>query len=156
MREIKFRFWDTIDNEWMIDGRCQTNILDFAFLPAMDWSYITRDEVETRVIVEQFTGLKDKNETDLDWWENDVLEFIATTGGCEAAKYRGVIKHCRGSFVIMTKCPYWSSILLYNLDGNNEYHTHYQKNKWTRFDYKGWGFTKIGNIHENPELLNAT
>ena len=124
MREIKFRFWDTKDNEWMVDGRTQKNILDFAFLPAMNWSYITRDEAKERVIVEQYTGLKNKNGVEI--YEGDIVR-------CKSKNWE-VIHH---------NCGFTNQWVCSSGSGHS-------------YVYPGYDDIEvIGNIHSNPELLEA-
>lgn len=60
-REIKFRFWDTQENGWMVDGREETNIYDFAFKKGMNWTFLTKEEALERIVVCQFIRLSDKN-----------------------------------------------------------------------------------------------
>ena len=80
--------------------------------------------------VGQSTGLKDKNGTDLDWWENDLLR----KGPDHSCAPIGIITY-------------------------NE-----QKAKWVIISKSGGefcgleqayvnGWTNIGNIHQNPEIL---
>jgi len=123
MREIKFRFWDTKENKWMVDGRNETNIYDFAFKPGMNWNFITKAEAIERVIVEQFTGLTDKNGTDLDWWEGDIFEH--PSGLCVIKWYEGgLYMHGSGGFIQVGHAAGWAVLPV-----------------------------KIGNIHQHPKLL---
>ena len=50
MRVLKFRMWDTINNDWI------DSILDSTSIHVNEWFR------KTNIIFQQYTGLKDKNE----------------------------------------------------------------------------------------------
>ena len=74
--------------------------------------------------VMQFIGVHDKNGTEI--YEGDILSFIDKTD--YGLPYIGMVTFYNGSFVITTKCVYPS---------------------WSNYEC-----VIIGNIHQNPELLN--
>ena len=59
-REIKFRGWDTFLRIWLNPSINRITFDGSSILDANNWSW----NVPGRVIVEQFTGLKDKNGND--------------------------------------------------------------------------------------------
>lgn len=93
MREIQFRFWDKVENDWLVDGRAETNIYDFAF-KATNWSFINKKEALNRVEVSQYIGIKDihqkkvfqgdvvkvKNIIYEDCWREEIEEIKEYTG----------------------------------------------------------------------------
>lgn len=78
---------------------------------------------------EQFTGLKDKNDKEIDWWEGDIL--------------------CSQDNEI--------TIIEYNIKGGGFYLRRPQDDKqyyWLPiYKARDRKWKKVGNIHENPELL---
>lgn len=88
MREIKFRFWNTIFNRFEKEGYVISH--DFFNLPH-------------GVVPEQFTGLKDKNGKEI--FEGDLVEVLHTEGISWEQNYRskGVVEFgSQGAFVV--KC----------------------------------------------------
>lgn len=138
MRKIKFRAWDKQEKR-LIDR----------FLP--DWGNINQE----RYLLLQYTGLKDKNGKEI--YEGDIL----------AAKFNGAYierVYWKGPPDVIAEV-YWDfSGFRLNCHGHKDrryadFHDFIDQREWE--DEHGLGMVNrkhtevIGNIYENPELLNG-
>jgi len=133
MREIKFRAWDK-NEERMIYSGTEQNDYPFVWqLHNTGIDVLEHDGTDWNrlkdLVFEQYTGLKDKNGKEI--YEGDVLE----------------------------RFPYWGWYVVYEngcfrMSWINEVQRvnwkHYSLNQEMTEDWE-----VIGNIHENPELLEA-
>lgn len=136
MREIKFRGRRFDNGEWVYGSLISVD--DTAFIidksdidynpdtnTTAFWFDITEDEVDPAT-VGQYTGLKDRDGKEI--YEGDSISGSYGIYGLEIA---GIIEPVIGGFVL--RCP------------NGGY--------LTFGDFHGCVFHKVGNIHDNPELL---
>jgi uncharacterized phage protein (TIGR01671 family) len=127
MREIKFRVWDSYKKAYL-DYPCRFNHLDFNDFFCCD-RYFKCDE--EKCIVQQFTGLLDKNGEEI--YEGDIIQYNSWTTGSYGSKFTGEVRFGgeTAGFAIFNKEDGTEQIL------------------WRdEQDY----LTVIGNIFENPEL----
>ena len=134
MRQIKFRVWSTQEKkyvDWTDDLfiSCSGKIFENDYEANEDGTPI---ECMNGFDVEQFTGLHDKNGKEI--YEGDIVHNI-------------------------------SDVLLWDYSGIVKYDTHKECGYFIYLNTGKWSLqnnsTKcelyvIGNIHENPELLEAT
>lgn len=142
MNNLEFRALYKLTNKYAnidsIDFTKQIVVLiSYPFVGSFGVDKVAFDEV----IIEQYTGLKDKNGKKI--YEGDILDFTYQFGKCPPEKYRGVVEfgnpngfHDWGwaiRFIGKVK-PHNPDILLWIEDEEAE-------------------CLVVGNIHENPELL---
>jgi uncharacterized phage protein (TIGR01671 family) len=141
MREIKFRAWIKKD-EYMAYPKSSDH--DYCMICNGDgfgvaWSdedWLKQDDFE----IMQYTGLKDKNGTDI--YEGDVVNFEYEYPGTVNGEPREVRKRL-GKIVWQKFRATWAIKL--SAYANNDLYKYVQ----------GYGVEVIGNIYENPELLES-
>lgn len=125
MRELKFRLWSKRTNRYITT--CIVDGVEYNEISAFDLFGLRSDaQFQSDVIIEQYTGLKDKNGKEI--YEGDIVGDI-----------EGIHE--------LAICV-WD-------DSNAEFDFVCVDGKCTKDNVKSWleMYEIIGNIHENGELL---
>jgi uncharacterized phage protein (TIGR01671 family) len=150
MRDIKYRVWDVVNKEYSYPGSKEFLLSMSGYL--YDGLGCIYDEEH---IVQQYTGLKDKNGIEI--YEGDIVSY-----GCDTQYYESVVAYKAPTFIgknffykqnhSWKRDAVWDVVWKkHGLDALNE--------NYYRCDMSivGHNFIEvIGNIYENPELLNTT
>ena len=131
-----FRVWDIEAEEYLpISTNCQDGLLgitaDGSRILYLEDGEVTWFKDGESVVIEQDTGLKDKNGKEI--YEGDIVEW--TNGLGEAMLYEVYFNECRATFLLN---PLANDEMI---EGMSDKKTPYIK--------------VIGNIHENKELLGG-
>jgi uncharacterized phage protein (TIGR01671 family) len=129
-REIKFRAWDNEENCWASAGSFLIDLTG-----ELCWNEACTVQPPDKFTLMQYTGLKDKNGREI--YEGDIVKSSNDgKDGCDV--WDGLISKDSMSAAHGVKFDgFWSWE-----DEDSIYNIKY--------------YTVIGNIYENPELLNAT
>lgn len=127
---LKFRVWDKCFNRYWTDEEVKNNI---------QWLlYPDNDNIEN-VIIEQASGLKDKNGKLI--YEGDIVREVSIDeDSAMGAEFEEVSVVCFGGG------DYPCSFTL-------KHPRFYRKHALLNYGYMRQEIEVIGNIHENPELL---
>lgn len=142
MRDLKFRAWDKRQKKYIVPNRLALDddgALDF-------YVYNGGGYALECFIVEQYTGLKDKNGKEI--YEGDIVK----------AKIQGIWE--TGPDTVYRGKAVWNLEVVYNeIRYMDVFHILGSKNSPDRiyylFDDKLSELEVIGNIHENPELVGG-
>lgn len=149
MREIKFRAWDK-DKEKMTDdfviGAWNGNIMT-----AGESGWTSRHGRD--LILMESTSLKDKNGKEI--YEGDILKGEYGEQSKEPLHItKGEVLFNRGKYEIKFNLV-WRTLDLFSIDGNNAIYWREQYNRVADEYFRVERIEIIGNIYENPDLLEV-
>ena len=134
-REIKFRIWDKTFKKFLKDDYESKNVIDrdgnlFMYVLSETFRDLYFYKLLKNIEISEYTGLKDKNDKKI--YEGDILKYNFPYNG--SLKYISPVTYLetQASFGVIDF--YGNNIPLYNITANNY-------------------FEVVGNIYENPELL---
>lgn len=135
MREIKFRAWDKEKKKWLSFDEGDPIQHDYTGFSTLGYWVEVFDFDEDRVVLMQYTGLKDKNGVDI--YEGDVLKmavskFVPDEDGFDWEEIIVEVYFDSGGF--------W-----YKGAGRMDHNWHFHNQNEREV---------IGNKYENPELLD--
>ena len=139
MREIKFRAWDKHLNEWY--GENDPQMLTFyGFHIFGECTLLCTPGCENLMDIEitQYTGLKDKNGKEI--YEGDIFNCKRDKAHPDGGYYAGTMDYYPESAEVVT---FEAGCFLAGSD--------YLHNRLFWYERHNWDL--IGNIYENPELL---
>ena len=158
MREILFRgktekFGNWIEGSLIVGRDLESGRLEYLIAPLS--AYYTEVKKVVPETVGQYTGLTDKNGTKV--FEGDILHFKAYQGGGFACSigtdiyYRVLFGHCNPDMNTLTEyVGFWALGKHYDEDDLYEY------GNSISYLVNSHGACVIGNIHDNPELLERS
>ena len=126
MKGLKFRVWDKERECYLDEAELAGITPDGKYILYIEEEEISKLEVEGNYILEQYTGLKDKNGKEI--YEGDIVEYTTCYYGNEK-RHRKVVE--------------WSE---WDSDDFGEPHN-------IGFSNLSECMEVIGNVHENPDLL---
>lgn len=132
-REIKFRVWDKEKKHWVDPNKHSNDGVGITFsgkLSFCDQSYFGNTDRSGNYVIQQFTGLKDKNGKEI--YEGDILK-----DDCK--------EHCILDFSPLVKVVYYNEDASFTGIDLSDY---YMTNLGIHVKHS----IIIGNIFENPEL----
>lgn len=135
MRDLKFRIWSTHEKRWLCEDS-QYLVMDGSEILAAPWSTISFKMPSQDYVVEQYTGLKDKNGREI--YEGDIVHETWDSEYPYSYCPEAVVKNSR-IVRISYNAP---SFNLKNEAGDSG-----------EYCVEDFQIEIIGNIHENPELL---
>lgn len=138
MREIKFRFWNQEDNK-MIYNAEETYDYGASGVPIMEENFGTLLKSKEGEFIMQYVGLQDKNGKEV--YEGDII--------WKRCEYNRQTYECWYE-VIYEETGFYLKIINYNIDTNDDV----KVGVVVCFPYEA--FYVVGNIYENPELLEET
>lgn len=136
MRDIKFRAWDKKKNDWFDDDEGDLYIelngnINFG------WNGEVMDDYTDRVILLQYTGLKDSNGVEI--YEGDIVKRTYLFDGAFGKTHTGEVVYDKESARYVISKP-------------NKFIEPKTEDLGNTLSYRS-AYEVIGNIHNNPELL---
>jgi uncharacterized phage protein (TIGR01671 family) len=133
MRKLRFRAWDTIEKKWLF-GYEYPNLGGFNLIGEVtlmgELSSVPLDKILHNVEFMQYTEVKDYNGKEI--YEGDILSLQDTEG------FKYEVRFEEGEFCLFSKFDKWGSI----------------SRMRPTCERIGIKINIIGNIYENPELIN--
>lgn len=153
MREIKFRAWDGDSKMYYPTvfefGVCGVNGLPSIAVPLNGGGYCTT------AYIMQYTGLKDKNGKEI--WEGDIVSYPDTESDYVDVGIGVGLKCAEMSCYGFAPVVFALGTFGLDCDGGESLGRGFHSFEWITDTY-GFTFKElevIGNIYENPELLEA-
>lgn len=146
MRELKFRVWDTSQEDWLHDCMLKETVFGctsgYKHNSERGFAELHQNKDHLEYSIEQYTGLKDKNGKEI--YEGDIVKYLSYQKEYTGQVVFDFVDDSEGYYV--EKHYGWG---IWRDDYNTSLGDYADNNMKCEL------IEVIGNIHENPELIGG-